>query len=238
MMIVIMLTVVQPTIKMSNHRLLCHAFQLLLVSITCAGALIADDASTETTLPVVSHVFPQSTQQQATQVATSQNVPTSGKKWNHRVITVALDPNLPSMINIAAMHAIDNWNQAQIIRFKLVQSPTADITISPSTLKSAKGHLTLGVTRSQCRGRRIIHADIRIDYPKICRSQLYATPSDVQTASDRDQILKTSTRVVEHELGHALGLNHAKQSVQSVMRSDSSYPMTNIDIQAIRQLYN
>lgn len=233
-----MLTVVQPTIKMSNHRLLCHALQLLLVSITCAGALIADDASTKTTIPVVSHVFPQSTQQQATQVATSRNVPTSGKKWNHRTITVALDPNLPSMINIAAMRAIDNWNQAQIIRFKLVQSPTADITISPSTLKSAKGHLTLGVTRSQCRGRRIIHADIRIDYPKICRSQLYATPSDVQTASDRDQILKTSTRVVEHELGHALGLNHAKQSVQSVMRSDSSYPMTNIDIQAIRQLYN
>lgn len=237
-MIIMMLTVVQPTIKMSNHRLLCHALQLLLVSITCAGALIADDASTETTIPVVSHVFPQSTQQQATQVATSQNVPTSGKKWNHRAITVALDPNLPSMINIAAMRAIDNWNQAQIIRFKLVQSPTADITISPSTLKSAKGHLTLGVTRSQCRGRRIIHADIRIDYPKICRSQLYASPSDVQTASDRDQVLKTSTRVVEHELGHALGLNHAKQSVQSVMRSDSSYPMTNIDIQVIRQLYN
>lgn len=233
-----MLTVAQPTIKMSNHRLLCHALQLLLVSITCAGALIADDASTETTIPVVSHVFPQSTRQQATQVATSRNVPTSGKKWNHRTITVNLDPSLPSMINIAALRAIDNWNQAQIIRFKLVQSPTADITISPSTLKSAKGHLTLGVTRSQCRGRRIIHADIRIDYPKICRSQLYASPSDVQTASDRDQILKTSTRVVEHELGHALGLNHAKQSVQSVMRSDSSYPMTNIDIQAIRQLYN
>ena len=238
MMIIMMLTVVQLTIEMSNHRLLCHALQLLLVSITCAGALIADDASTETTLPIVSHVFPQSTQQQATQVATSRNVPTSGKKWNHRVITVNLDPNLPSMINIAAMRAIDNWNQAQIIRFKLVQSPTADIVISPSTLKSAKGHLTLGVTRSQCRGRRIIHADIRIDYPKICRSQLYATPSDVQTASDRDQVLKTSTQVVEHELGHALGLNHAKQSAQSVMRPDSSYPMTNIDIQAIRQLYN
>lgn len=233
-----MLTVVQPTIKMSNHRLLCHTLQLLLVSITCADALIADDASTETTIPVVSHVFPQSTQQQATQVATSRNVPTSGKKWNHHTITVALDPNLPSMINIAAMRAIDNWNQAQIIRFKLVQSPTADIVISPSTLKSSKGHLTLGVTRSQCRGRRIIHADIRIDYPKICRSQLYSSPSDVQTASDYDQVLKTSTRVVEHELGHALGLNHAKQSVQSVMRSDSSYPMTNIDIQAIRQLYN
>lgn len=236
-----MLTMMQPMIKMikmSNHRLLRHVLQLSLVSITCAGALIADDASTETAIPVVSHVFPQSTQQQATQVATSQNVPTSGKKWNHRTITVNLDPNLPSMINIAAMRAIDNWNEAQIIRFKLVQSPTADIMISPSTLKSAKGHLTLGVTRSQCRGRRIIHADICIDYPKICRSQLYATPSDVQTASDRDQILKTSTRVVEHELGHALGLNHAKQSVQSVMRPDSSYPMTNIDIQAVRQLYN
>ena len=238
MMIIMTLTVTQPTIKMSNHHLLRHAFQLLLVSITCTGALIADDASTETTIPVVSHVFPQTSQQQATQVTTSRNVPTSGKKWNHRTITVALDPNLPSMINIAAMRAIDKWNQAQIIRFKLVQSQTADITISPSTLKSAKGHLTLGVTRSQCRGRRIIHADIWIDYPKICRSQLYATPSDVQTASDRDQILKTSTRVVEHELGHALGLNHAKQSVQSVMRSDSSYPMTNIDIQAVRQLYN
>lgn len=228
----------QPTIKMSNHRLLCHTLQLLLVSITCTGALIADDASTETTLPIVSHVFPQTSQQQATQVATSRNVPTSGKKWNHRTITVALDPNLPSMINIAALRAIDNWNQAQIIRFKLVQSPTADIVISPSTLKSSKGHLTLGVTRSQCRGQRIIHADIRIDYPKICRSQLYSSPSDVQTASDRDQVLKTSTRVVEHELGHALGLNHAQQSVQSVMRPDSSYPMTNIDIQAIRQLYN
>lgn len=223
---------------MIDQHLPRRLLQLLLAGITCTSALIACEALTETEIPIVSHIFPQSSQQQATQVATSQNVPTSGKKWNHRVITVDLDPNLPPMIHAAAVNAVSHWNQAQIIRFKLVQTPAADIVISPSTLKSAKGHLTLGVTHSECRGQYILHADIQIDYPKICQSQLYAAPNDVQTADDRDQVLKISTRVVEHELGHALGLGHAKQSVQSVMRPDSSYPMTNIDIQAVRQLYD
>ena len=210
--------------------------QLLLVGLACTGGLITTELCSESAIPVLQS---DTANDQFSQVATSRNVPTSGKKWDHRSISVYLDPSLPPMENIAVFNAMDHWNQASIIRFKQTLTPVdADIIISPSRLSSRRKHLTLGVTQSHFRGKTTVHSDIQLDYQNICKSQAFSSPDDVKTGDDREIVLKVATRVCEHELGHSLGLNHAKNSVPSVMRSDSSHTLSSTDIQAVRQIYD
>lgn len=50
------------------------------------------------------------------------------------------------------------------------------------------------------------------------------------------------TITLEHELGHAIGLNHIKESINSIMRparsvNDNSWIITKRDIQNVNNLY-
>lgn len=170
---------------------------------------------------------------------TSHNVPVSGEKWSKRTLRVYLAPNLPPNVRIGAIVAMSNWNQPNIVHLVQVDNAVdADIEVVPAQLHKDRYGMTLGLTHVSSIDHQITHALVMIDLQHIIKVSCYDSMAEAQANNGEQQVQTEINRVCEHEFGHALGLDHAKNNVPSVMRSDSSHEMTSYDIQALRQLYN
>lgn len=159
--------------------------------------------------------------------------PNSGYKWNTPNATVYIKTNNPMLIQ-AYKNAINAWNQTNSFKFVLTNNPQSQIICDERNLTSTKQDD--GLTTSQELGntetsylqqaKLIQHANVVLD-----NSGLLTEENDKHNS-------QYATWVAEHELGHAIGLDHTAQNANSVMvPSNPQHGITENDIITVKQLY-
>lgn len=159
--------------------------------------------------------------------------PNAGYKWRTPNATVYIKTKNPMLVQ-AYENAINEWNQTNSFRFALTNNPQSQIICDERNLASTKQND--GLTTSQELGntetsylqqaKLIQHANVVLDNSGLLNDE--NTKNNSQYA----------TWVAEHELGHAIGLDHTPQNDNSVMvPSNPQHGITENDIITVKQLY-
>ena len=146
----------------------------------------------------------------------------SGARWEYPSATIYIDTQNPTF-QAAYQTAIEAWNQTGAFSFQIVHDKaTANIIAGEMNDDSVTA---AGEAESQTNllTKRFSHVDVRLNSYYLMDSQYgYSYERIVNTA--------------EHELGHAIGLEHNEN--ESVMQAAGSYySIQESDIQAVRSLY-
>lgn len=147
----------------------------------------------------------------------------SGARWSSNSANVYIETTNETLIE-AYEEAINAWNATGVFTFNLVSDESsADIIATDYSDASSKA-AGLAETETNALTNRITHVDVKLN-------TYYLTENDYGYTHDR--IVYTA----EHELGHAIGLDHDDDE-QSVMQSSGSYyGIQDVDIQKVQELY-
>ena len=146
----------------------------------------------------------------------------SGVRWNTASATVYIDTQ-DETFRSAYQEAIRTWNQTGAFTFQIVndknQANIVATEMNDGTVSAA------GEAESQTNllTKRFTNVTVRLNRYYLLNSQYgYSYERIVNTA--------------EHELGHAIGLEHNEE--KSVMQSAGSfYDIQAVDVQAVKELY-
>lgn len=147
---------------------------------------------------------------------------TSGSRWDTASATVYIDTQ-DETFRSAYQEAIRAWNQTGAFTFQIVNDKNQanivatemnNITVSAAGEAESKTNLLT---------KRFTNVTVRLNRYYLLNSQYsYSYERIVNTA--------------EHELGHAIGLEHNEE--KSVMQSAGSfYGIQAVDVQAVKELY-
>ena len=147
---------------------------------------------------------------------------TSGARWDTASATVYIDTQ-DETFRSAYQEAIRAWNQTGAFTFQIVndknQANIVATEMNDGTVSAA------GEAESQTNllTKRFTNVTVRLNRYYLLNSQYgYSYERIVNTA--------------EHELGHAIGLEHSEE--KSVMQSAGSfYGIQAVDVQAVKELY-
>ena len=147
---------------------------------------------------------------------------TSGARWDKASATVYIDTQ-DETFRSAYQEAIRTWNQTGAFTFQIVndknQANIVATEMNDGTVSAA------GEAESQTNllTKRFTNVTVRLNRYYLLNSQYgYSYERIVNTA--------------EHELGHAIGLEHNEE--KSVMQSAGSfYDIQAVDVQAVKELY-
>ena len=147
----------------------------------------------------------------------------SGARWSSNSANVYIETTNETLIE-AYEEAINAWNATGVFTFNLVSDESsADIIATDYSDASSKA-AGFAETETNALTNRITHVDVKLN-------TYYLTENDYGYTHDR--IVYTA----EHELGHAIGLDHDDDE-QSVMQSSGSYyGIQDVDIQKVQELY-
>lgn len=159
------------------------------------------------------------TQQQASSKTT---MPAAGR-WSSNQATVYVNTGNDEL-NSAAEAAIQAWNQTGAFTFKQV-SDKKKANIVVTTMDRADSDAAgLTQTSSNSLTQQYVHATVYLN-------TYYLT--DPSYGYSRQRIINTA----EHELGHAIGLDHT-DSVSVMQPAGSFYTIQPADVQAVNKLYS
>ncbi|EHI73590.1 membrane-associated proteases [Streptococcus criceti] len=165
--------------------------------------------------------FKQNLQNLATDAASDHQ--NQGARWETNSATVYLDSTDSTFVS-AYKEAITAWNDTGAFTLNLVSDKeSADIVLTDQSDSSSQA---AGETKTTTESltNRITHADVYLNS--------YYLLNDAYGYS-QERIVNTA----EHELGHAMGLDH-NDSQASVMQSAGSYySIQTVDIDALQKLY-
>lgn len=157
-------------------------------------------------------------------------VPLEGYRWPTREVTIAITSQDPRTRQ-AFTDAINAWNSTKAINFQLTNdAKNANIIAHEKDLSASdqsdgiEKTEDLGITDTSYDPdtNLVSHADSSIDINKLA-----------------DKSREYRMWVAEHELGHAIGLDHAQPNTDSVMVPyNPRMGITNNDIQAVNTLYS
>lgn len=146
----------------------------------------------------------------------------SGVRWNTASATVYIDTQ-DETFRSAYQEAIRAWNQTGAFTFQIVndknQANIVATEMNDGTVSAA------GEAESQTNllTKRFTNVTVRLNRYYLLNSQY---------GYSYERILNTA----EHELGHAIGLEHNEE--KSVMQSAGSfYDIQAVDVQAVKELY-
>lgn len=182
------------------------------------------------------------------------NVPTTGLTWNHRIITIYLSKSIKqnSEAKDGVLAAMVAWNTKIYPFLTFVETNSyqhADIVINESSLNKNSRYVksnqnmklkpnhnyVLGLTTPKKPFKKLSYQkeQIQLDVPTINAMYL----SNHNPNNQYDHLHTRIMSVTEHELGHAVGLNHTK-TPNSIMRENGDFPLSPIDVNAVRMLYS
>lgn len=147
----------------------------------------------------------------------------SGARWSSNSATVYIETTNETLIE-AYEEAINAWNATGTFTFHLVADATqADIIATDYSDASSKA-AGLAETETNALTNRITHVDVKLN-------TYYLTENDYGYTHNR--IVYTA----EHELGHAIGLDHDDDEPSVMQSSGSYYGIQDVDIQKVQALY-
>lgn len=163
----------------------------------------------------------QKNEQTSQQKTDSTTIPTNGR-WATNMATIYVNTGNKTL-DSAAQSAIQQWNQTGVFTFRPVTSrQQAEIVVSAMDNDSTNA-AGLTKTSSNSINNHFVHANVYLN-------QRYLL--DPEYGYDQQRIVNTA----EHELGHAIGLDHTKQ-VSVMQPAGSFYTIQPGDVQAVKKLY-
>ena len=161
----------------------------------------------------------QSTKEQKTDTTT---IPTNGR-WSTNSATIYINTGNQTL-DSATQSALQQWNQTGAFTFKPVTDrQQAQIVVSAMDNDNTNA-AGLTKTSSNSFNDRFVHANVYLN-------QRYLL--DPNYGYDQQRIINTA----EHELGHAIGLDHTNQ-VSVMQPAGSFYTIQPADVQSVKKLYN
>ena len=147
----------------------------------------------------------------------------AGARWSTNSATVYISTTNSTLVN-AYETAISNWNATGAFTFTLVGDATsADIVASDYSDATSKA-AGLAETETNAVTNHITHVDVKLNTYYLIENNYGYT---------FDRIVNTA----EHELGHAIGLNHDDSETSVMQSSGSYYGIQDADIAAVLALY-
>ena len=147
---------------------------------------------------------------------------TSGARWDTTSATVYIDTQ-DETFRSAYQEAIRTWNQTGAFTFQIVNDKNQANIVATEMNSSTVSAAGEAESKTNLLTKRFTNVTVRLNRYYLLNSQYgYSYERIVNTA--------------EHELGHAIGLEHNEE--KSVMQSAGSlYGIQAVDVQAVKELY-
>lgn len=141
-------------------------------------------------------------------------------RWPHASATIYVNVTNQSLHH-ATQQAIQQWNHTKAFTFRQISNKQkANIVVSTiSETKNSAAGLTI-INMNETTGY-LVHANIQLN-----------TAYLLDPGISSDQVLNT----VEHELGHAIGLQHTN-AISVMQPAGAQYSIQSLDVQNVKRLY-
>lgn len=148
----------------------------------------------------------------------------SGARWSSNSANVYIETTDETLVS-AYEEAINAWNATGAFTFNLVEDESsADIVATEYSDVSSKA-AGLAETETNALTNQITHVDVKLN-------TYYLLENDYGYTHNR--IVYTA----EHELGHAIGLDHDDDEESVMQSSGSYYGIQSVDIEKVNEIYN
>ena len=147
---------------------------------------------------------------------------TSGARWDKASATVYIDTQ-DETFRSAYQEAIRTWNQTGAFTFQIVNDKSQANIVATEMNDGTVSATGEAESQTNLLTKRFTNVTVRLNRYYLLNSQYgYSYERIVNTA--------------EHELGHAIGLEHNEE--KSVMQSSGSfYSIQAVDVQTVKELY-
>lgn len=148
----------------------------------------------------------------------------SGARWSSNSANVYIETTDETLVSVYE-EAINAWNATGAFTFNLVEDESsADIVATEYSDASSKA-AGLAETETNALTNQITHVDVKLN-------TYYLLENDYGYTHNR--IVYTA----EHELGHAIGLDHDDDEESVMQSSGSYYGIQSVDIEKVNEIYN